>query len=507
MVRRTGIECAVAAAIIFGGVQFAVAGWTGGMNGVGYGQASVNVRAYDTSALKTKTVTTSNMTNPSVAMTITTGYVFGGTLPAGASSATVAKVKTLPGYIWQADTVGSNGDSTDNPELESRVTITAADCAALSMDSSSVIDTNAKSGMITINLHGTGGTAYWTRGFELLGGQVPPEDDPNTTTNEFVEFLKTHGGLKWDVLVVGPMNQDTTNCTAINIPFSYETDITNLYFVSDGVAKSLPLVIECPTNIVVSCQQSVSYPATVLVGGCGNITVSFNPPPLTNGAGSIVPFPPGYFPVGTTNNVVEVTATDKDGNTAKCTFNIVVTDTNAPVIPPLPTLISGCTNVTLPVPTATDNCGGTVTVTPNVAQVFSTPGTNIVKWTFTDGAGNSSFAYQTGIVAGVTFQGFYSPVGTANNTITNPVTRTAGSSFPLKWDMLCGTSPITGGTPPKVEIQKVSPSVGPVTILNAEYQNDWHINWPTPSTTKNDIYKATVNLPGGSKAVLFVKFK
>jgi hypothetical protein len=434
-------------------------------------------------------------------MITTAGYVFGGDLPRRASPATTAKVKGSAGYVWQATTVGSNGDSTDNAELEGRVRITAADCAAMSMDSSSVIDPNTKTGTITINVHGTFGTAFWARGFELLNGQVPPEDDTNTLANEFIEFLKVNGELRWDVLNVGPMDLDTTNCSAVNIPFSYATDITNLYFISDGVAKSLPLVIECPNDIVVNCTEPVTYPETVLVGGCGNITVSFSPPAPAGGT-----FPAGSFPVG--NNIVTVTATDKDGNTTNCTFNVVVTDTTAPVIPPLPTVTAACgASVTLPVPTATDNCGGTVTGTTTTMFPITNAGTTVVTWTFNDGNGNSSTATQSVIVTSLTFKGFYSPVGTVNNTINNPVSRNAGSSFPLKWDMLCGTSPITGGTPPTVNIQKVSPSVGPVTTLNAQYQNDWHINWPTPSTTKNDIYKATVNLPDGSKAVLFVKFK
>jgi hypothetical protein len=205
---------------------------------------------------------------------------------------------------------------------------------------------------------------------------------------------------------------------------------------------------------------------------------------------------------------VHWTFNDGNGNTSTANQTVIVKDTIKPATPVLATVTGSCgASVTLPTPTTTDDCAGTVTGTTTTVFPITTAGTTVVTWTFNDGNGNSTSANQTVVVTSLTFKGFYSPVGTANNTIINPVTRTAGASFPLKWDMLCGTSPITGGTPPTVDIQKVSLPVGLVTRLNAEYQNDWHINWPTPSTAKNETYKATVNLPDGSQAVLFVKFK
>ncbi len=638
--KYTKITAAIAMGVALAQAQLAMAGWTGAMNGIGYGQASVNVSEPTGGS---RTVNTTNMQDPSVAMTNTPTYVFGGALPKRASLATTAKVKGFSGYVWQATTVGSNGDSTDNVELESRIQITPADCASLDMTSSAVIAPDDKSGTITMTANGTAGTAVWTRGFELPEGLTLPV---TTNISETLEFLKTQGFLKWDVLLVGPFGLNTSNCTAVTIPFTVETNASkNLYFVTDGVAKSLPLVITCPPSFSVGCEQPFVYPP-VQFAGCGDVTLTYSPE-------NIGTFPPGSFPVGVTP--VTVTATDKDGNTTNCTFSITVTDTAPPVIPellpltgeasvtvtvpvgatdncggtvsvsttnslfytnqgtftvywdfadgnlntntvpqtvivddvtaPVPPTIATASNqcsvtvtaptatdnvvgsvtgttshpltyttqgtytitwtfndgngntstasqtvvvkdtippvkptlanvtgscgasVTLTKPTTTDNCAGTVTGTTTTVFPITTAGTTVVTWTFNDGNGNSSTANQTVVVTSLTFKGFYSPVGTVNNTINNPVTRTAGASFPLKWDMLCGTSPITGGTPPTVDIQKVSPSVGSITPLVAEYQNDWHINWPTPSATRNDIYKATVNLPDGSKAVLFVKFK
>lgn len=601
----TSLDIVTAAFMVACCAQPAQAGWTGAMNGIGYGQASVNVRAFDTLASKTRFIATTNMLAPSAAITITAGYVFGAPLPQDASPATVAKVKGLPGYIWQATTVGSDGDSTDNIELENRIRITAADCASLEMTSSAVVAPEGNSGTITVNAKATAGTALWTRGIEFIGDpSLLPNDDETTDVNETIEFLKTNvnSSLKWDILLVGPFDLNTTNCSALTIPFTIETDIENLYFITDGVAKSLPLVIECPDDIVVDCQQEVNYPETVLVGGCGNITVSFNPPPLTNAAGIVVPFPPGSFPVGP--NLVTVTATDKDGNTTNCTFNVIVTDTTPPVIaatgtpangalgfnptaaqieaalgtatatdncgvgtptaqigsvsvngcaraqtrtwnvtdaagnpatpvsrtitwtvdttPPVVSLVpftiqcdSGAT-VLVPVPTPgsgnviTDSCGGSVTVTPNEPQVYNGTGSG-VTWTFTDAAGNATNVVQP-VVSGLTFKGFFAPIGTVSNSCTQPsvVVVNRGSVAPLKFDVFCGTSRIITGTPPTVTIQPVLSDCTltgtPVTAI-AEYQNDWHYNWDTTGWPKA-TYKVTVNLPDGiTKPYVFIKIK
>lgn len=570
--RHLKFGCVVSAAIAFSHLQVSQAGWSGAINGTGYGQATVNVTA---STEKVRILNTTNMLNPSAAIKTTPGYIFGASLPSGSSLATVARVLGQPGYIWQADTVGSGGDSTDNPELESRVHITPADCAAVNLNSESHIAPGGKSGTITVNANGTAGTAIWLRGFEFTGGQTNlPVDDPSTPLNEFVEYLKAHGSLKWDVLMVGPFDFNTTNCTGLTIPFTIDTDTNNLYFVSDAVAKSLPLVVYCPPDVTVACnQQPVAYP-NVQVAGCGDITISNFPP-----AGTI-------FPVGT--NQVWVTAIDKDGNTTNCTFNVIVNgtapvpnvaslpdatgqcaatiaaaptateicsgaiitgqttnsltrttqgtsivtwtfddghgnvstqtqkiivkDTMAPVVSLQPFVVS-CANtgpVTVPVPTTgfSDNCGGSVTVTPSQPQVFSGTGPGVL-WTFTDAANNSTTVTQLVSVSGLTFVGFYTPINTASNNCSAAPIINAGRTIPIKFDFKCGSTFISGGTPPIVTIEKFADcsSTGvKVLELPAEYQNDWHINWNITPSTKG-LFKIIVTHPGGTTAYAFINLK
>jgi len=100
------------------------------------------------------------------------------------------------------------------------------------------------------------------------------------------------------------------------------------------------------------------------------------------------------FAQGTTT--VTWTATDGSGNTADCSFDVVVTDIEVPVI-------SGCVSnmnvsndvddcgaiVTWTPPTFTDNCGATMTST-HVSGDFFPIGTTTVTYTVTDGSGNVS---------------------------------------------------------------------------------------------------------------------
>jgi hypothetical protein len=465
------------------------------MNGSGFGKATINVTTSDDNS---KTLTTPNTNGPSASMAHNTNFFFGTSLPSGSSRATVSQIKGLPGYIWQANTVGSDGDSTDNPELEARVTIVAADCAALEMTSSAVIAPGDKSGIITVNAKATFGTALWLRGYEIVGGQVPPTDDPDTPVDEFKEFVKAMGSLKWDVLLTGPFDLSETNCTAMNVPFTVETSTTNLYFITDAVAKSLPLLIVCPTNMMVDCAEPVVY-APVQVAGCGDITVTFNPPVGT------------AFPVGVTP--VTVTATDKDGNTNSCTFTVTVTDTQAPVPPVLATVTGSCASpVTLSAPTATDNCAGTVTGTTTTTFPITTVGTNVVTWTFNDGHGNTSIANQTVIIPGLTFHGFYSPIGGTDGSCGSPLrTANLGNNLPVKFDVECAGSRVVTGTP-MLSIEKSDASCTSLTPVGGGnftlVGNEWHFNWATGSggTTKG-TYKLTATLQDGTKRFVWIKLK
>jgi hypothetical protein len=321
-------------------------------------------------------------------------------------------------------------------------------------------------------------------------------------------------------LVLGPFNfSDANGGCPLLIPFTLDTsNLDNLIFAVDGVAKTIPFSLTCPSDLAFSCGDPVKYPPVQVSGGCGTLTGNWSPPETYS------------FPVGVTP--VTVTATDEGGDTTSCSFTVTITDVTKPVqptladvmvgecsgTPPTPTTTDKChgtitgttttvfpitaqgttvvtwrfddgngnvttadqnvivkditppvkpvlpdltfascngAQVTPPKPTTTDNCKGIVTGTTTTPFPITTLGTTVVTWTFDDGNGNVTKANQNVTVTGLTFAGFYSPISGVNGTCSAPLrTINQGSNIPIKFDMLCGTSYVTTGPPPIVKIQQ-----------------------------------------------------
>src|SRR5262249_23798450 len=107
------------------------------------------------------------------------------------------------------------------------------------------------------------------------------------------------------VPLLGPF--DTTGCP---LAFAFSAhDRANVWVFTDGAALGTPFTITCPGDLVYGPSDPLVYPPLVGTnGGFGGVTsVSYNPPASS-------------LPCGTTN--VTVTATDANGTTATCTFNV-----------------------------------------------------------------------------------------------------------------------------------------------------------------------------------------
>ncbi|MEZ4686824.1 MAG: HYR domain-containing protein [Bacteroidia bacterium] len=98
-------------------------------------------------------------------------------------------------------------------------------------------------------------------------------------------------------------------------------------------------------------------------------------------------------------NTVTLTVTDVNGNSSTCTATVTVEDNIAPTFTFCPSnqtltanAAANCTAVaTWNTPTATDNCGATVTQTAGQASGSSFPlGTTTITYTATDAAGNTA---------------------------------------------------------------------------------------------------------------------
>ncbi len=155
-------------------------------------------------------------------------------------------------------------------------------------------------------------------------------------------------------------------------------------------------------NISYSHQQVIITDTEApLVPTLADITVacslsSIIPPTTTdNCSGVVTGTTTQQFPI-TNSTMVVWTFTDNAGNLVTANQNIIIIDTENPVIPILPTITSQCDLSSLTAPTTTDNCSGIVIGT--TAQTFPITSSTLVTWIFTDNVGNSVTANQNVVI-------------------------------------------------------------------------------------------------------------
>ena len=109
------------------------------------------------------------------------------------------------------------------------------------------------------------------------------------------------------------------------------------------------------------------------------------------------------FPITTQGTtVVTWSYDDGNGNITTQDQNVIITDVTAPVAD-VATLtdVTECFESTPTAPTATDNCSGVLTATPDVTFPITTVGSTLVTWTYDDGNGNTTTQTQYVIVNNV----------------------------------------------------------------------------------------------------------
>lgn len=197
----------------------------------------------------------------------------------------------------------------------------------------------------------------------------------------------------------------TTTQTAGPAPASAFPKGTTIvtYLVTD--ASGNPAT--CSFNVTVEDNEDPTFtgcPGPVItvpntLGNCG-ATVTWTPPVANDNCPGVSVSsshnPGDFFPVGTTT--VTYTATDAEGNTATCIFDIVVEDTEDPQITGCPALAIVVPNdlgdcgaiVTWTDPTVSDNCTGESLGSTHNPGTFFNVGTTTVTYTATDAVGNTS---------------------------------------------------------------------------------------------------------------------
>lgn len=112
--------------------------------------------------------------------------------------------------------------------------------------------------------------------------------------------------------------------------------------------------------------------------------------------------PPGPFTLG--EHYVTLTVTDEHEESDSCDALVTVVDSIPPIpdVPELPTVTGECFAEITSIPTATDNCAGTIQGTTTDFLIYGNQGTYTVTWTYDDGNGNVITQTQTVVVQDVT---------------------------------------------------------------------------------------------------------
>uniref|UniRef100_UPI0030EF2E2A T9SS type B sorting domain-containing protein n=1 Tax=Ascidiimonas meishanensis TaxID=3128903 RepID=UPI0030EF2E2A len=141
------------------------------------------------------------------------------------------------------------------------------------------------------------------------------------------------------------------------------------------------------------------------------VTTLTTPTATDNCGGSVTVTNNATLPI-TTTTVVTWAYDDGNGNITFQNQNVIIDDTTPPVpdVASLPDVTAECEVTLLTTPTATDNCGGAVTVTNDATLPITTQGTTVVTWTFDDGNGNTVTQSQNVVIDDVT-----NPVAVCNN--------------------------------------------------------------------------------------------
>jgi gliding motility-associated-like protein len=145
-----------------------------------------------------------------------------------------------------------------------------------------------------------------------------------------------------------------------------------------------PVITNCPDDIFVNNDADVCGAMVTWVAPSASDNCEIQSFTSTHNSGD-------FFPVGTTT--VTYTLADTSGNVVTCSFDVVVTDNENPVITTCPGDIATCDSlVFFNIPTATDNCGSiTITQTQGLTSGSIFPvGTTLQEFEIEDQYGNIS---------------------------------------------------------------------------------------------------------------------
>ncbi|HCL04788.1 MAG TPA: hypothetical protein DHW64_01970 [Chitinophagaceae bacterium] len=231
---------------------------------------------------------------------------------------------------------------------------------------------------------------------------------------------------------------------------------------------------------------------TGLNDGHGQVIISYqgSSATVTQTAG----LPSGsLFPVGTTTNTF--VATDESGNTSTCSFDVVVTDVQKPVITNMPSNItvsnnaSVCgANVSWTAPTATDNCPGVVLTSSHQSGDLFPIGNTTVTYTATDAYGNAisgSFTVSVNDTEKPVINGLPANISVSNDA------GVCGAS--VSWIAATATDNCAGATIASSHVSGQQFPIGTTTVIYTATDAAGNVTTASFTVTVNDTEKPVIN--------------
>jgi|GEM_PF-6436010 len=258
-----------------------------------------------------------------------------------------------------------------------------------------------------------------------------------------------------------------------------------LTFSDNGMVGAEP-TIECPMDIAVdndedACGAVVNFADAIAIDDEDGVITTTQ---VADGA----PVSGEEFPVGVTTVTFE--ATDSNGNTVMCSFDVTVNDVTEPTLEcPATILVANdagiCgADVTVPNPTVTDNCEdeqpGTFVNDFNGtddASDFYPVGTTTVEFTYTDAGGNT-----TTCTVDVTVEDTEAPVIACEGSIDDTVSEMATVGAAIS-----NTLPATVST---------------ITVTESQVITDVNVDVNINHTWVADM-EITLTSPAGTELILF----
>ncbi len=385
--------------------------------------------------------------------------------------------------ITAADIDGGSSDNCSTPTLSASAT--AFTCANVGANSVTLTVTDAAGNSSTCSAIVT----------------VSDTTSPVASCQDITVYLDATGNA---TITSGDLdNGSTDNCALASLSVSQAT-FTCANLGSNIVSLTATDVSgnnsSCSSTVTVL--DTISPTTPVLADITGDCSATATAPTTTDNCGGTI--------TGTTTDpliyntqgafIITWTFDDGNGNTATATQNVIVDDVTPPVSPLLVDITGECA-ASVVAPTTTDICAGSITGTTTDPLTYTAQGTYVITWTFDDGNGNTSTAFQNVIVDDVT-----APVtptladvtgecsatataptttdncaGTVTGTTTDPITYTSEGTYVITWTFDDGNGNITTAAQ-NVIVDDVTAPFAPTL---ADLTGECSVSATAPTTTDN----------------------